>query len=145
MRSFALALTVALAATAAARDANLRTAADLGLSKAQFDALDDIPGSDFIRNGFDISNDTVSQYVSGGGETSRLPVYKYTYEQQATYTSPYTKTTYKVADQLSTTTDTQVTVTPSDGVPGGDRCSPPDEAPLPRRAGEGRGSQRSLG
>eukprot|EP00936_MAST-01D_sp_MAST-1D-sp1_P000962 g962.t1 len=107
MRSFALALTIALAVCAAARDANLRTAADLGLSKAQFDALDDIPGADFIMKGFDISNDTVSQYVSSGGETSRLPVYKFTYDQQATYTSPYTKTVYKVADQLSPTTDTQ--------------------------------------
>ena len=91
----------------AARAKELRSAAELGLSSTQYDQLDDMPGANFMMKGFDITNDTVSEYVSKGGETARLPVYKYTYDEQQTYTSPYTKTRYRVPDQLSPTTDTQ--------------------------------------
>ena len=89
------------------RDVNLRTARDLGLSAAQYEDLPDLPGSDFMKKGLDVSNDTVSEYVSNGGETSRLPVYKFTFAEQNTYTNPYTKAQYRVADQLSPTTNTE--------------------------------------
>jgi hypothetical protein len=85
----------------------LQTAKEVGLTEAEYLDLDPMPGSDFMMKGFDMTNDSVSLYVSNGGETERLPVYKFTYEQQATYTEPYTKTQYKVADQLSPTTNTQ--------------------------------------
>ena len=89
------------------RNAELRSAAEVGLSAAQYSQLEDMPGSDFMMKGFDVTNDTVSEYVSKGGETARLPVYKFTYDEQQTYTSPYTQKHYRVADQLSPTTDTQ--------------------------------------
>lgn len=88
-------------------DANHQPASVLGLTSEQYDALDDIPGSDFIQKGFDVTNDSVSEYVSKGGETSLLPVYKFTYDQQMTYKNPYTQVIYKVADQMSPTTNTQ--------------------------------------
>eukprot|EP00937_MAST-01D_sp_MAST-1D-sp2_P002337 g2337.t1 len=85
----------------------MSTASALGLTAAQYNDLADMPGTDFVKNGFDISNDTVSEYVSVGGETSRLPIYHFTYNNAQTWTCPYTKTVYRVADQLSPTTDTQ--------------------------------------
>ena len=88
-------------------DAQLQPAHVLGLTEKEYLDLDPMPGADFMMKGFDMTNDSVSLYVSNGGETERLPVYKFTYEQQATYTNPYTKTQYKVPDQLSPTTNTQ--------------------------------------
>jgi hypothetical protein len=88
-------------------DPNLQSAASLGLSSEEYDDLDVMPGADFMMKGFDVTNDSVSLYVSNGGETQRLPVYKFTYDNQATYTNPYTKVKYKVADQISPTTNTQ--------------------------------------
>ena len=77
------------------------------MSAEDYMTLPEMPGSNFMMKGFDITNDTVSRYVSNGGETARLPVYKYSYDEQQVYTSPYDKSQYRVADQLSPTTDTQ--------------------------------------
>jgi hypothetical protein len=85
----------------------LHTTAELGLSDAEYADLPDMPGSNFMMKGFDITNDTVSRYVSNGGETARLPVYKYSYDGKQVYISPYDKTKYRVPDQLSPTVDTQ--------------------------------------
>ena len=43
--------------------------------------------------------------VSSGGETPRFNVYALTYNQQKTFTNPYTNETYKVADQFAITQD----------------------------------------
>jgi hypothetical protein len=90
-----------------ARPPQVLPAPGLGLTAEQYDDLPDMPGSDFIMKGFDITNDSVSEYVSKGGETSRLPVYKYSYTQQNTYKNPYSGTVYRVPDQLSPTTNTE--------------------------------------
>ena len=103
---FRLSLSLALAALSSTTFAlRTLTATDLGLSTEEYLALPLMRGADFMEKGFDVTNDTVNQYVSQGGETARLPVYKWTFEDQNTYTSPYSKLPYK--DQLSVTTDTQ--------------------------------------
>lgn len=105
---FRLSLSLALAALSSTTFAlRTLTATDLGLSTEEYLALPLMRGADFMEKGFDVTNDTVNQYVSQGGETARLPVYKWTFEDQNTYTSPYSKLPYKVPDQLSVTTDTQ--------------------------------------
>ena len=92
---------------AAAVGEHLSTAGALGLSRAEYEDLDPLPGSDFMQKGFDATNDTVDVVVSASGQTSRLPVYKFNYAGAVTYTNPYTKVIYKVADQLSPTTNTE--------------------------------------
>ena len=103
----ALALIVVSATLGSARQQDLHTAMELGIAQADYDNLPLMPGSDFMMKGFDITNDTVSSYVSNGGETARLPVYKYSYDEKQVYVSPYDQKQYRVADQLSPTTDTQ--------------------------------------
>lgn len=95
-----------LARMSGLHDENLKSAKFLGMTQAEYDDLELLPGSDFMMKGFDPTNDSVSLYVSTGGETARLPVYKYTFNQQMTYTNPFTKDKFKVADQISPTTNT---------------------------------------
>ena len=97
-------------ASAGSQDPRVRTAGALKLTSQEYDGtvvvcsrsksklivsciadLPELPGSDFVRNGFDVTNDTVSQVVSDADQTSRLPVYAYTYTGQQTWTNPYTQ------------------------------------------------------
>jgi len=86
---------------------SMTTATELGLAREAYDALPDMPGSQFMRNGFDVTYDSVADNVTVTGQTARLPVYKFTYNYGNVWTDPYDRTrTYKVADQLSATTNT---------------------------------------
>merc|ERR1719453_573067 len=75
-------------------------ASQLGLSRAEFDDLQQLPGLDWVQKGVDVTNDTVSIT----GNIARLPIYSYTFANAQVWTNPSDQTIkFKVPDQVSVT------------------------------------------